>query len=103
MYQYSEPFDKSLTPFLSEFFQVERTQCLCYNGWVIQGLGELKLNPDHLKSSIVIDTSISNFPSTPENFSSGIAVSVACISFFYSRVNSFPNLISNPRSHFSIY
>ena len=97
MYQHIKPLDESLTPFLTDFFQVEKTQCLCYrmpshpDGWVIQGLGMLKYQPEYTQSVNVIDSTLPKFTSTPENFDSGIAVSVVCLSIILSAFNRFLN------------
>lgn len=97
MYQHIKPLDESLTPFLTDFFQVEKTQCLCYrmpshpDGWVIQGLGMLKYQPEYTQSVNVIDSTLPKFTSTPENFNSGIAVSVVCLSIILSAFNRFLN------------
>ena len=90
MFQDIKPLDQSLTPFLTDFFQVEKTQCLCYHmpsypeGWVIQGLGMLKYQPEYQKSVNVIDSTLPIFTSTPENFDSVIAVSAVCLSVILS-------------------
>ncbi len=97
MYQHIKPLDQSLTPFLTYFFQVEKTQCLCYrmpshpDGWVIQGLGELKYQPEYQKSVNVIDSTLPKFTSTPENFDSGIVVSVVCLNVILSAFICFLN------------
>ena len=88
MFQHTSPLDDSSTPFLHEFFQLERTQCLCFkmpshpDGWVIQGLGKITFPPEHIQTSIVQDLTTPKFTSTPENFSSGIAVSVVCLGVY---------------------
>lgn len=86
MYQDIKPLDQSLTPFLTDYFQIEKTQCLYYpmpsspDGWEIQGLGVLKYQPEYQKSVNVIDSTLLKFTSTLENFNYGIAVSLVCLS-----------------------
>lgn len=97
MYQDIKPLEPCLTPFLTDFFQVEKPQCFCCckpsspEGWVIQGLGELKYQPEYQKSMNVIDSTLPKFTSTPENFDSGIAVSVVCLSLILSAFIRFLN------------
>jgi hypothetical protein len=51
----------------------------------------LKDQPEYQKSVNVIDSTLPKFTSTPENFDSGIAVSVVCLSVILSAFNRFLN------------
>ena len=90
MYQDIKPLNPCLTPFLNDFFPVEKPQCLCCcmqsypEGRVIQGLGSLKYQPESQKSVSVIDSTLPKFTSTPENFDSAIVVSVVCLGVILS-------------------
>ena len=90
MYQDIKPLNPCLTPFLNDFFLVEKPQCYCCckqsypEGRVIQGLGSLKYQPESQKSVSVIDSTLPKFTSTPENFDSAIVVSVVCLGVILS-------------------
>jgi len=51
----------------------------------------LKYQPEYQKSVNVIDSTLPKFTSTPENFDSGIAVSVVCLSVILSAFIRFLN------------
>lgn len=95
MHQAIKPFEQCSTLFLNDFLLVEKTQCLCYrmpsqpDGWVVQGLGLLKYQPEYQKSVNVLELTLPKFTSTPENFNSGIAVSVVCLIVILSALIGF--------------
>lgn len=51
MINYTKPMEQQITPALDNFFSFESSQCLCVkmpsyqDGWVIQGLGTVPVDP----------------------------------------------------------